>query len=129
MNSERIILVVDDEKHSRESISQSFQNKKGFKLLKASNAEEAFNYILDDFVDVVITDLRMPDGGGEELLRMIKDIPAPERPIVYLMTSSYEVEKQDFEELGVKRFFYKPLNPSEVYQNIDYDLKKVIAAA
>jgi DNA-binding response OmpR family regulator len=127
MIAERIVLVVDDEEHVRETFSKTFQGKKGFKLLKASNANEAFDMILDDFVDVVITDLRMADGGGEELLRMINDIPNVDRPIVYLMTSSYEVDKEEFNEFGVRRFFYKPLNPSEIYQNIDYDLKKIAA--
>ncbi len=61
------ILVVDDEKIIRESMS-FILNKEGYSVVEASNGSEAYQKLLEDTFDLLITDLEMPEMKGIELL-------------------------------------------------------------
>ncbi len=61
------ILIVDDEKAIRESL-QMFLSEEGFSSDTASNGEEALKKIEENKFDLVISDLKMPQLGGIELL-------------------------------------------------------------
>jgi two-component system response regulator AtoC len=66
MKRERTILVVDDEERIRRLIEAALVQR-GDRVLTAANGREALEK-LDDSVDLVLTDLRMPDKDGLELL-------------------------------------------------------------
>ena len=55
------ILIVDDEKHTREGLRQSLQDD--FDVYTASNIDEALNVLAADQIDLVLTDLRL---GGDD---------------------------------------------------------------
>lgn len=66
------ILVVDDDPDMLE-ILVFFMRKKGFaEVLSATNGKEAFQIVLDQHVDIVITDVRMPVETGVQLLENIR---------------------------------------------------------
>ena len=64
------ILVVDDEAIIRESIALILR-KEGFTVSEAANGNEAYQKILTDAFDLVLTDLEMPEMRGIELLEKI----------------------------------------------------------
>ena len=72
--SERVILVVDDEEAQRKVLG-GFLRKKGFEVITAGGAAEALESASARTVDLVLTDLRMPGGGGLELLRGLRGLP------------------------------------------------------
>src|SRR4051812_35893992 len=77
------ILIVDDEKHTRDGLRQSLEDD--FDVYTASNIEEALNVLAADRVDLVLTDLRL---GGEDGLNLIAKIQQnPRAPICMLMTA------------------------------------------
>jgi two-component system response regulator AtoC len=63
------ILIVDDEKHTREGLRQSLEEE--YDVYAASNIEEALNVLDADRIDLVLTDLRL---GGEDGLALIEKI-------------------------------------------------------
>jgi len=67
------ILVVDDEKSVRD-ITQAFLTLNGYEVTTAENGKEAFDELLNNHYDVVITDMQMPLMGGMELLEKISQM-------------------------------------------------------
>lgn len=76
------ILVVDDEKNIREGLGKSLEMD-GHSVLLASNGMEAWQLIGSKEVDLVITDMKMPQMGGAELLKRISSA-YPMIPVVIL---------------------------------------------
>jgi len=66
------ILIVDDEENMLKMLKTFFEEK-GFKCYTAKNGKEALAVIEENEVDLVITDMKMPEMDGLELLRIIKE--------------------------------------------------------
>jgi two-component system response regulator PilR (NtrC family) len=65
------ILIVDDEESIRESLEKVL-SKAGYVTANARSGNEALSYISSQAVDIVLTDLKMPDGDGLTLLKHLK---------------------------------------------------------
>ena len=68
------ILVVDDEPDLR-TLYELTLLREGFRVAAAGSLQEAWAHLKDGTFDVVITDMRLPDGLGLELLQKIKADP------------------------------------------------------
>lgn len=79
------ILVVDDEKTVRD-ITQAFLTLNGYEVNTAENGKEAFDELINNHYDVVITDMHMPQMGGMELLEKISQMPS--NTITILLTGT-----------------------------------------
>lgn len=82
------ILIVDDEKNTREGLSLALEED--YEVYMASSAEEAFNLMEAETFDVVLTDLRMAGKSG--LTVIDKAIKLPNQPICIMMTAYGNVE-------------------------------------
>jgi two-component system response regulator PilR (NtrC family) len=67
------LLVVDDERSITELLEISFR-KEGHKVDVASNGEAAMRRLASQIYDIVVSDIRMPDMDGVELLRYCKEV-------------------------------------------------------
>lgn len=109
------ILVVDDAKISRMIITKSLI-KLGFiedDVIETNNGQEAYEYLSDESVDLLITDLSMPEMDGIELLTKIKfDMHNIIRIVISGTISENKQEKLD--HLNVDAVIKKP-----------YTLKKI----
>jgi len=65
------ILIVDDERNIREGLAEAFAME-GYEALNASDGQEAIALLEERYIDLVITDLKMPKVSGMELLQHIK---------------------------------------------------------
>ena len=74
------ILVVDDEKSSVEATVEALE-REGYDLYAAAGGREALKTLEEERIDVVITDLQMPDLSGIELLTNIRD-RAPDTQVI-----------------------------------------------
>ena len=72
---EKVVLIVDDEPRSRKGIKKTIERSMPDRceVLTAANAEEALGYIQGQRVHVLITDIRMPEISGLELLKQLKE--------------------------------------------------------
>ena len=81
------LLVVDDEPSARTTLALLLR-KRGHRVVEADGATSAAAKLAEEAFDLVVTDLRMPDGDGLEVLRAAKaQVPAPE---VILLTAYAE---------------------------------------
>jgi PAS domain S-box-containing protein len=78
--SRRHILLVDDEPQAIDAMS-AYLREFGYRVSQATSGHSAYHLFESDPADVVVTDIRMPDGDGEELVRRLRRA-SPDLPIV-----------------------------------------------
>ena len=104
----RNILVVDDEKYIREGLVAALQLD-GYSGLQAEDGEQAWNILNKESVDMVITDLRMPNMSGSELLKKIYST-YPTIPVVVLTGHGTIEDAVTAMQNGAVDFLTKPVN-------------------
>ena len=102
------VLIVDDEKHTREGLQQALEES--YDVTVAGNADEAFNLMESQEFDVILTDLRMP--GGKSGLKVIdKALTMANRPAVIMMTAYGNIDTAvEAMKRGAVDFLTKPVN-------------------
>ena len=115
------ILIVDDEEHIRDILSE-FLTEQGFEVMDAPNGEVALDLFETNSFDLVITDIRMPKMNGLELLSVVKSRDNS-NPVV-LMTgydlSSNEISNCSYQADG---YVLKPFNLKQLLAYV-HDLVK-----
>jgi two-component system response regulator PilR (NtrC family) len=76
----KTVLIAEDETVLRESLAELLTSE-GYECLQAANGKLAYDIILQRPVDVVLTDMRMPEMDGVTLLNHIRQI-APQTPVI-----------------------------------------------
>lgn len=114
------ILVVDDEKDLREVIAYDLE-KQGFEVLMASNGKEAFEIVTQNEIHLVITDIRMPEEDGIQLLKKIRSLD-PSKPVVMLISGFSDVPIEEAYHLGAAAVFAKPFDRKEFFDAIRWAL-------
>ncbi len=111
MTDSATILIVDDEKHTREGLRLSLEDD--FDVYVAGNIAEAMEFLRNDQVDVMLTDLRLAGENGMDLLDQALKLPQP--PICIMMTAYGSVDTAvEAMKRGAFDFVTKPLNLDEV---------------
>lgn len=106
------ILVVDDESSQRMVLS-GFLKEKGFNTFEAASGAEALEIIRNHFVDIVISDYKMPEMTGIELLKEAKQIN-PE--IAFVIVTAFGTIENAVEamKLGAYDYLTKPIDLDEL---------------
>lgn len=117
----RRILVVDDEKTLTDSLSLILTDA-GFDVLTAENVAQATAIISDTELDLVITDYRLPDGNGIDVLTHVKS-EAPDTEVI-LMTAHGSVDVT-IEAIKRGAYYYldKPYTPERLLDIVDQALR------
>lgn len=106
------ILVVDDEPHIAELLSENFADL-GAQASTSNGGQEALAFIQANPVDLVITDLRMPNGDGTFLMEGIRAIALSSRPKVLFMTGYTDVKVEESLDMGAMGVIGKPMQRPE----------------
>ena len=131
------ILIVDDEPLIRKSLFEILKMT-GFPCAMATNAEEALQYISKHKVDILISDMKLPEMSGIDLLRKVKK---SQPQIEVIMMTGYGSIETAVEAMKLKAFDYitKPIIDDEIKMIIEKivekkellqenkDLKKLVA--
>ncbi len=115
--SEYSILVVDDEEMIRENVGK-FLERRGFHVLMAEDGTSAFECLGRDKVDLVVSDVRMPNGDGIELIKNINDKLNGKPPVIFVTGFSSKTERE-FLAMGAKAIFSKPLDRKVLLAKIE----------
>lgn len=116
------ILVVDDEQSYRQLLSLVFQEE-GHSIRTAMNGREALQMLAEEPAEVVVSDVKMPDMDGIELLRSLRTTQ-PDIGVV-LMTAFASVETaRDAFKLGADDFIQKPFDVEELKLIVRKTLEK-----
>src|SRR6266478_3394443 len=106
-----IILIVDDEKHTRDGLRRLLEND--YDVYVAGDIASAMNVLEREHVDLVLTDLRL---GGEDGMQLIdRALKMPHPPICIMMTAYGSVDTAvEAMKRGAYDFVTKPLNLDKV---------------
>lgn len=116
----KILIIEDDATFG--AMLQNWFGKHGFNALLLSKVEQAKKELLKNNYNLVLTDLRLPDGDGIMLLTWIKE-RMPALPVI-VMTGYAEIQSAvSAIKLGAFDFLEKPVNPSTLKQKIEQALQ------
>lgn len=122
LKKKRRILFVDDDLRVLESIKRMFFDMENeWDMQFAENAFVALDYMKDGAFDVVISDMRMPDMDGAELLKKVKD--KYPHTICFIL-SGYTDKEMIIKTVGpADQFLSKPCDPDLVKEAIENALE------
>ena len=101
------LLIVDDERHTRDGLEMALEDK--FEVFLAANPNEAFNVMNSEPLEVVLTDLKMGSESGMTVID--KAISLEHKPICIMMTAYGEVDVAvEAMKRGAFDFLAKPVN-------------------
>jgi len=117
------IIVVEDEPGTRITLCGILLEDIGYKVIGLERGSDALEMIRKSPFDVVITDIRLPDVSGLEILALAKEIN-PDAAVI-MMTGYASVETAvDAVNEGAYAYFVKPVNPDEIKTTIANALKQ-----
>jgi len=111
------VLIVDDSETMRAVIRKAvtLSGVPVNEFREAGNGLEALAILEEAWMDVVLTDINMPEMGGMELLRAIKTNRDLENvPVIFISTESSEIRKEEAARLGVAAYVKKPFLPETI---------------
>lgn len=111
------ILIVDDSAVMRKIILKSL-NKAGYtfeQVLEAGDGYEALHQLSQSRVDLVISDVNMPNMDGMELLRAIREQAVePPIPVIMVTTEGTEGKVAEARSCGANGYITKPFAPEQL---------------
>jgi two-component system chemotaxis response regulator CheY len=111
------ILVVDDSAAMRSLLVSTLETLGPLNIVQAPNGFEALRMLPREHIDLVLTDINMPDINGLELLSFIRSNPIYKNvPVVVIST---EGSRKDIEKgltLGANEYLVKPFNPEQLLE-------------
>lgn len=111
----KIFLVVDDSASMRQLVSITLKDAGYIDVLVAENGKDAVGKLCGAKVDMVITDLNMPEMDGIEFIKKLRSMPEYKFvPIVMLTTESQERKKQEGKQAGASGWIVKPFSSKQL---------------
>jgi len=107
------ILVIDDEKVMCNLLKDSL-SEHGYKVTITQKAQDGLDYARNNLFDLVITDLKMPEIDGIEIMRRIKEFDRDNTVVVITGYPSFETVREAL-RLGAYDYITKPFNLEEVF--------------
>jgi DNA-binding NtrC family response regulator len=111
------LLIVDDEPAARSTLALLLR-KRGHQVAEAEDVTTATKRLGEEVFDLVVTDLRMPDGDGLDVLRAAKGHAADTEVILLTAYAEWKSAKEAI-RLGALDYFEKGQEPDELYHRID----------
>ena len=117
------ILVVDDSATVRKFVSASLEIR-GFRVLTACDGVDALEKSSREHVNLIVTDLNMPNMDGVELVASLRENPEyHDLPVIVLSSLNEESNGAHLRELGVRSYLHKPFN----CERIQYEVSKYLS--
>ena len=110
------ILIVDDEESDR-LLERAILERAGHETYFAVNGEEALKEYLGKGIEVVVTDLQMPEVHGFELISVLRDFSP--QPSIIAVSGTGPDQLLMANALGAKFTLSKPLDPAKLVEAVD----------
>jgi two-component system chemotaxis response regulator CheY len=109
------ILIAEDSPTMRSLIVSTIAAKGDYTIIEAANGFEALRILPREKVDLVITDINMPDINGLELVSFVKSNPHYKAtPLFIVSTEGSERDRVKGIALGAAAYLVKPFSPDEL---------------
>lgn len=111
---DKSIMTVDDSASVRQMVGFTLKQA-GYNVLEAVDGRDALEKLNGESVNMVITDLNMPNMDGIELIRQLRaKAQFKFIPIIMLTTESQASKKQEGKAAGATGWIVKPFNPEQL---------------
>lgn len=110
--NEYTIMIIDDEKSQREILS-GYLRKKGYKVFSAASGTEGIGIVKSNTVDIILSDYKMPDKTGLEVLNEVKSVN-PEIGFVIITAFGTIENAVKAMRAGADNYIAKPLDLDEL---------------
>lgn len=111
------ILLVEDELMIREMLSEELAAS-GHEVIEACNAKDALEKLGKAEIHAVVSDIRMPNGDGFELVRQLREVKGLSVPII-LISGLAELKPAELQAIGVNHFFLKPFRFKDLLRQLE----------
>jgi two-component system chemotaxis response regulator CheY len=110
----KTIMTVDDSASVRQMVNFTLKQL-GYEIIEASNGNDALRKIDKKQIDMLITDVNMPELDGISLVRKVREIPAYRFIPIIMLTTEWETEKkQAGKAAGATGWIVKPFKPDQL---------------
>jgi len=111
---QKMILTVDDSASVRQMVRFTLEEA-GYGVIEAVDGKDAMVKLTGSSVNLVITDLNMPNMDGIELIKGVRQNSAHRFvPIIMLTTESQATKKQEGKQAGATGWIVKPFKPDQL---------------
>ena len=122
-----VILYVEDEAPNRALLRAVVERAgdvrvRSAMLLEAPDLATARHMLATEPVDLVLLDVRLPDGNGLDLARAIRDGGAPRPEVIIMSASVLPSERDEALATGARHFLSKPYAPTELVSLVSQTL-------
>lgn len=114
----KTVMIVDDAIVIRQLITMTLA-RQGFDVIEAVDGTDALRKVNGKKIEMVITDLNMPQMDGIELIRQLRSRPDFRfTPIVMLTTESQQTKKEEGQKAGASGWILKPFNAKQLLEAV-----------
>lgn len=113
------VLAVDDSPSIRSLVTYVLENA-GYEVIVAEDGVKALDYAKRHTVDIVLTDINMPNLDGIELIKVLRELPNYKFvPMLVLTTESGTEKKMEGKAAGATGWIVKPFDPAQLVSTIE----------
>ncbi len=117
------ILVVDDERFIRETLARFLQDE-GYSVECAEDGAAAWEKLQISRFDIILTDIKMPNMDGFELLRKIRSVTS-DTAVIMMTGFSQEYTIREAMKSGANGYLAKPFKTAEILTALQQVRKKI----
>lgn len=119
----KTFLIVDDSAAIRHLVSFTMKEA-GYEVFVAESGRNAIMKLIASKIDMIVTDLNMPDMDGIELIRKIRLMPDYKfTPILMLTTEAQEEKKREGKQAGASGWIVKPFSSQQLLEVVKKFIK------
>jgi len=119
MNDRKICILVVDDEHSILKMLKLRLKRSGYVVDIASSGKKAIAMIDGNYYDVILTDIKMPEFSGEQILRHVKLINSDALSVIGMSGTPWLIEQNDYDAI-----LSKPCTTKELISAINQVLNK-----
>jgi two-component system chemotaxis response regulator CheY len=110
--STKTILIADDSMAMRAMLTSTIESLDDYCIVEASSGFEALRLLPRKRVDLILTDINMPDINGLELISYLRDNPNyQDIPVIIISTEGSQKDIERGKQLGANEYVVKPFDP------------------
>jgi two-component system chemotaxis response regulator CheY len=110
----KTILIVDDSASLRQVVTIALKGA-GYTVIEACDGTDALKKIKGQKINLVISDVNMPNMDGITFVKEMKKLPEFKfTPVIMLTTEGQEAKKQEGQAAGAKAWMVKPFQPPQM---------------
>lgn len=116
------ILVLEDDRELNRTVC-TYLNNSGYEAVGCLNANEAYDALYENMIDLIVSDIMMPGVDGFEFAKNVRDVNS-EIPILFMTARDDIASKQRGFRIGVDDYMVKPIDLDELFLRIGALLRR-----